>query len=254
MADIGQLYYQVEQVSADGQSISQKSSPEIETSGLELFATYNSAGELITPNIVTQYISIKGFVPSPSARFTRIGIQAPPGTKVVLNKTHSIMIGRTGIFELEADISSMYFLKTRQYTEDDDAMIRARRNGARHMKAAEEQRDLVLAAITTPEPTDNPGGADDDYNKQKSDYPYWRAYMKVEDDFHDVGYPNVEIEVLDDNDEVTTEPVMSYDKAKALYMTGINGIFRLPNPDDPSDPDNYVDIKNIVIDFLWTNS
>lgn len=47
--------------------------------------------------------------------FKRVGIQAPAGTKALINELQTIVIGRTGIYELETKITSLKILPTQTY-------------------------------------------------------------------------------------------------------------------------------------------
>ena len=40
-----------------------------------------------------------------ASQFNKVGVQAPPGTKMVMNESKQIMVGRTGIYELDEDIA-----------------------------------------------------------------------------------------------------------------------------------------------------
>lgn len=54
--------------------------------------------------------------------FTKLGVQAPPGTQFVINNNITIMIGRTGIYELDDDIeiTSLYFIPPMVYNKDEE--------------------------------------------------------------------------------------------------------------------------------------
>jgi hypothetical protein len=76
-----------------------------------------------------------------------VGIQAPSGTKVVLNEDKTILIGRTGIYELDEDISitSLYFIKPKVYIIDQEATDAALQKGSQDLATAKENRDNSLA-------------------------------------------------------------------------------------------------------------
>ena len=74
MPSIGQVYYNVLDTSS-GEYIS---------SGIDIFS-----------NIITAY---------GATEVTKVGIQATSGTRVVMNETRTIMIGRTAIYDLDDNL------------------------------------------------------------------------------------------------------------------------------------------------------
>jgi hypothetical protein len=42
-----------------------------------------------------------------------------------------------------------------------------------------------------------------------------------------------------------------YQGAYAQFLQGVNGIYRLPNPDVPDSDENFEELENIIIDFLY---
>lgn len=88
MASVGQAYYQV--VMMNGNTYTKASNVTEE----QLF---RRSGQ--TTNLVTAL---------GKTAFTKVGIQAPPGTQIVINESHTIIIGRSGLYELEARIESLY--------------------------------------------------------------------------------------------------------------------------------------------------
>lgn len=93
---VGQVYYKV--------LFAGKSAPESSINEAALF------GE--TANVVRTV---------GQSRFIKIGIQAPPGTKAVINETQTIMIGRNGLYELEADITSLRLIPIQIYETTEGA-------------------------------------------------------------------------------------------------------------------------------------
>lgn len=222
MADnIGQLYYQVERISDDKTTITTVSSPRIASGDITIFGSNH--------NIVSEF---------GAARFTRLGIQAPPGTKVVLNRTHSVIIGRTGVYELEADITHMYFVKMRKYERDEEAILKAKYDGSKMMHDAEVARIADMSAL--PWTNDFPASEEqwEDWQSSAGDKSetYWNKYIEYESKF--------------DNGENKD----GYNAGLALYQKGRNGIYKLPYPEDPSDDRNFIDLRNIVIDFIYSTT
>lgn len=70
---------------------------------------YSSEGAAInTPNTTIQSLT-DGSVFYPYLPIFQLGIQAPPGTKVYLNNnTSAVMIGHTGLFELDLNNTNTY--------------------------------------------------------------------------------------------------------------------------------------------------
>lgn len=122
MATIGQIYYQI-------------------FDGVDGYISNITEDIFFSGNIVKAYDN--------ATQFTKIGIQAPPGTQVVMNGK-TIMVGRTGIYELtDIAIKEMHFIRPKEYkrneTKSDEAII----NGAKGMQAAEEIKDSNLINIGT---------------------------------------------------------------------------------------------------------
>lgn len=123
MANIGQIYYNVLDTASG------------------TFAT-NPAVDIYT-DILPQY-------DSGVSRLTKVGIQAPSGTKVVMNGKN-IMVGRTGIYELDEDITitSLYFIKPVKYIKDEAATQRNLQEGAVAMRDAESTKEQSLATLNS---------------------------------------------------------------------------------------------------------
>ena len=95
MSAIGQIYYRVVDTSSTGDGKHDISS------GIDIYNDIVNA--------------------SSAKQFTKVGIQAPPGAQVVMNASKTIMIGRTGIYELDEDIviTSMKFVRPTVYIKDE---------------------------------------------------------------------------------------------------------------------------------------
>lgn len=121
MATVGQVYYNIVDQSSGG---------------------YISSGIDIFSDIISAY---------GATSFSKLGIQAPPGTQVVLNGSKQIIIGRTGMYELDEDITitSIYFIRTKNYVLDEDATAAALLAGAQAILAAENTRKTAIAALGT---------------------------------------------------------------------------------------------------------
>lgn len=122
MATIGQIYYQI-------------------FDGVEGYISNITEAVFFSGNIVKAYDN--------ATQFTKIGIQAPPGTQVVMNGK-TIMVGRTGIYELtDIAIKEMHFIKPKEYVRNETKSNEAIINGAKGMQAAEKAKDTSLTTIGT---------------------------------------------------------------------------------------------------------
>ena len=208
--NIGQFYYNVEQIEGEGSNTRLQTISNITTN------------QIFNSNIVEV---------AKAARFTRLGIQAPPGTKVVINRTHNIIIGRTGLYELEADITHLYFVRTIKYIKDEDAIKLAKYKGSKMMLEAEQARINNMRNLPSDYifPTSENAWSDRDER-------YWDQY---------INYENLYINGSNRN---------GYEAGLAQYQKGKNGIYKLPNPDDESADENFVVLRNVVIDYQYSTT
>lgn len=194
MATVGQIYY----------NVIDQNSGECISSGPDIFDS--------TPG---------GLVKKYGANFfTKIGIQAKPGTKVVMNDSKTIMIGSTGKYELDDNIkiTSLYFIKPLKYDKDIETSDATILEGINIIKAAEQEKENELAALPAePEKID----------KEAFDL-YWESYNKIQTTF-----------------------IKKYNEGLSKFQIGSNGIYKLPNPDQLDDPINYNDLYNIIVDFIY---
>lgn len=195
MATVGQIYYNV----IDNNS-----------------GSYIKSGEDIFTDIVNQI---------GASQFNKVGIQASPGTQIVMNNAKTIMVGRTGIYELDDDIAitAMYFVRPRKYEKDEEASAEAIEQGVAGMQAAEDARERALEQFYL----DNPVIPDRETDPEGYQA-YWDAYNNIQMTY-----------------------IAAYQEALNLYNSGINGIYVLPNPGDVNAPENYQDLYNVIIDFIY---
>lgn len=195
MATVGQIYYNV----IDNNS-----------------GSYIKSGEDIFTDIVNQI---------GASQFNKVGIQASPGTQIVMNNAKTIMVGRTGIYELDDDIAitAMYFVRPRKYEKDEEASAEAIEQGVARMQAAEDARERALEQFYV----DNPVIPDRETDPEGYQA-YWDAYNNIQMTY-----------------------IAAYQEALNLYNSGINGIYVLPNPGDINAPENYQDLYNVIIDFIY---
>lgn len=178
--------------------------------------SYVSSGQNIFSDIIAQV---------GASQFNKVGVQAPAGTKIVMNESKTIMVGRTGIYELDDDIAitNMYFIRPRKYEKDEEASQQAIEQGTEGMQAADKKRANDLEQFykenpVMPDPDTDPEG----YRA------YWDSYNNIQ-----------------------TTYIEAYQAALSLYNQGINGIYVLPNPDNIDAPENYQDLYNVIIDFIY---
>ena len=178
--------------------------------------SYVSSGQNIFSDIIAQV---------GASQFNKVGVQAPAGTKIVMNESKTIMVGRTGIYELDDDIAitNMYFIRPRKYEKDEEAAQQAIEQGTEGMQAADKKRADDLEQFykenpVMPDPDTDPEG----YRA------YWDSYNNIQ-----------------------TTYIEAYQTALSLYNQGVNGIYVLPNPDNIDAPENYQDLYNVIIDFIY---
>lgn len=195
MPTVGQIYYNV----IDNNS-----------------GSYVSSGQNIFSDIVVQV---------GASQFNKVGVQAPAGTKIVMNESKTIMVGRTGIYELDDDIAitNMYFIRPRKYEKDEEASQQAIEQGTARMQAADKKRSEDLERFYK----ENPDMPDQDTDPEGYKA-YWDAYNNIQ-----------------------TVYIEAYQTALSLYNQGVNGIYVLPNPDNVDAPENYQDLYNVIIDFIY---
>lgn len=199
MSTVGQVYYNV----IDNNS-----------------GKYISSGIDIFQDIVSSYTGKTGSV------FSKLGVQATPGTQVVFNENKTIMIGRTGIYELDDSISigSMRFVKPRKYQLDQALTDEALEQGTEGMIAADTKRKEDLEAFHEKWPDGAPSKETDPAQYTQ----YWEEYNGIQSDY-----------------------IAAYQEALNLYNQGVNGIYVLPDPENPDSALNYSDLYNVIVDFIY---
>lgn len=208
MATIGQVVYNVQDYQHSGGYIStSNNSPTTTISSTS--SNYDTNKFDIFSNIVPKFVS--------NGSFTKLGVNAPPGTRFILNTNKTILVGRSGIYELDEDIdiTSLYFVRPYNYVEDEEATEEALNLGIAGFEAAEAARKSSLA----------------DLNARKSsltDEEYWSEYVEIQEEYD-----------------------AAYQVALAQFNMGVNGIYQLPYPDNLDDDRNFQDLYNVIIDFLY---
>lgn len=129
MANIGQLYYRVPIGTEDDGTI-----------------VYSTSSQLINSFFDVNLVGLTG-----ATIWTKVGIQAPPGTQMIMNDIKEILIGRTGIYELDEDISitGLQFKQPQNYIEDIAAEEQAKEEGLRVIEQAMNAREEAYLSWTS---------------------------------------------------------------------------------------------------------
>lgn len=187
MSAIGQIYYRVVDTSSTGDG-----------------KHYISSGIDIYNDIVSA---------SNAKQFTKVGIQAPPGAQVVMNASKTIMIGRTGIYELDEDIviTSMKFVRPTVYIKDEKESESKKQEGEKIIKEAKAALEAAIAALGE-EPTDPTSDA---YKT------YWNGYNEANETY-----------------------ITAFQKGSAILNQGLNGVYK-------EDKTVIGELDNVIVDFIY---
>lgn len=187
MSAIGQIYYRVVDTSSTGDG-----------------KHYISSGIDIYNDIVSA---------SSAKQFTKVGIQAPPGAQVVMNASKTIMIGRTGIYELDEDIviTSMKFVRPTVYIKDEKESESKKQEGEKIIKDAKVALEAAIAALGE-EPTDPTSDA---YKT------YWNGYNEANETY-----------------------ITAFQKGNAILNQGLNGVYK-------EDKTVIGELDNVIVDFIY---
>lgn len=187
MSAIGQIYYRVVDTSSTGDG-----------------KHYISSGIDIYNDIVSA---------SSAKQFTKVGIQAPPGAQVVMNASKTIMIGRTGIYELDEDIviTSMKFVRPTVYIKDEKESESKKQEGEKIIKEAKVALEAAIAALGE-EPADPTSDA---YKT------YWNGYNEANETY-----------------------ITAFQKGSAILNQGLNGVYK-------EDKTVIGELDNVIVDFIY---
>lgn len=183
MATIGQVVYNLQDfhtgglISTDSNNLSNtitSDSPNYSTNRLDIFSV-----DLVVDKFNNQ-------------PFSKLGIQAPPGTKIQLNDGKLIIIGRTGVYELDEDIqvTHLKFIQPKKYKLNRAKSQEYLQTGSEGLEKAEQIRTEKLKKLN------------DEYATKDKDKAYWARYICIQNDFD-----------------------ASYSKAQSNYIIGINGFY-----------------------------
>lgn len=187
MSAIGQIYYRVVDTSSTGDG-----------------KHYISSGIDIYNDIVSA---------SSAKQFTKVGIQAPPGAQVVMNASKTIMIGRTGIYELDEDIviTSMKFVRPTVYIKDEKESESKKQEGEKIIKEAKVALEAAIAALGE-EPTDPTSDA---YKT------YWNGYNEANETY-----------------------IAAFQQGSVILNQGLNGVYK-------EDKTVIGELDNVIVDFIY---
>lgn len=161
--------------------------------------------------------------------FSKLGIQAPAGTKFYINSSTSpIMVGRTGIYELDEDINvnSLKFEKPKNYKLDKPATQECLINGINQSKAAKDFYDTYMSKIADVKQFPDNKDSQGNYTAQ-----YWKDYNVV---YKGGTLSNEEI--------IETGYAAQMEGAHSEIIRGINGVY--------TEEEEGKEINNVIIDFL----
>lgn len=144
--------------------------------------------------------------------FTKVGIQAPPGTKIVFNNSRTIMVGRTGVYEIEATINHMYIVRLVNYIHQTSNERTLKIQGIDAMQEAEKSWNTYLQGLTVP--------AIDASDTEWTEFD--KAFVARQATYD-----------------------AAYNNGLKTYLQGLNGIYE----QDKTNP--YVDVENIIIDYQY---
>lgn len=160
--------------------------------------------------------------------FSKLGIQAPPGTKFQINGI-SIMMGRTGIYELDEDVqvATLVFEEIPNYEKDDEKTGIALSEGISLMKEAKELYNTYIIKDAETNIEKYPGNVDEDKNFTTQ---YWLDYQKV-----------MTGGTLSNGTVITTGYNTLIENARSQLLQGANGIYVA---------NGTKELNNVIIDFL----
>lgn len=157
--------------------------------------------------------------------FNKLGIQAPAGTKFYINSSTSpIMIGRTGIYELDEDINVNFlrFEAPKNYELNEAETQKHLANGVSQSKTAKTFYDNYMIKIAG-----LPGNKDSQGNYTAQ---YWQDYNVV----YQGG-------TLSNKEVIETGYAAQMEGAYSEIIRGINGVY---------EEKGVKEINNVIIDFL----
>lgn len=157
--------------------------------------------------------------------FNKLGIQAPAGTKFYINSSTSpIMVGRTGIYELDESINvnSLKFEAPKNYVLNKGKTQECLVEGINQTKAAKSFYDEYMTKIAG-----LPGNTDSQKNYTSQ---YWKDYNVI----YQGG-------TLSNGENIENGYSAQMEGTYNSMIQGINGVY---------DEKGVKEINNVIIDFL----
>lgn len=244
----------------------QQSGGRISTSGANVFSTIVDTDPGYKANRINIYENLVSHYNGQG--FTKIGIQAAPGTQFILNKTKGMIVGRNGIYELDDDIiiTELAFVKPRFYRLDTKATQDKLDNGSQAISVAEKARsnslktldedyklkDLLVSEVKLSQDGTKYIYPNKIYTDWKDKQPqFFTTYSDNEDGTFSVDKDVVDSALVQFNKDYWTEYTeiqntyqAAYEPAYADLNLGLNGVYEIDNSVEG-------DLENVIIDFLY---
>lgn len=213
---IGQIVYNLEDFGGTGGLISTKEG----STGNDIICS------IISGDINEEYEKNKINIFKPllkNKNIYKLGIQGPTGTKFLLNVVEDgdnyiggqeIMLGRTGIYEIDDDvnINNLVFIRPKRWKLDEELSQNSVSSGINEMLTA---KVTFLNKINELEPLELVSQTNETQIKN-----YWETF-----------------------DTIHEEYLENYNTGRKNFVKGINGIYK----EDKSEEDLY----NIIIDYIY---
>ena len=171
--------------------------------------------------------------------FTKLGVQATPGTRMIVNGQKEIMVGRTGIFEIDdVTITELKFIPVKQYVYDAEQSQKLIDQGWAIMMAAHYGVDDERV-----DQTKLPQEGDDNWDEW-AEYTDYEGFDDLVADLDPTAadYQEQYVAYAETYEEIFT---MGYD----IYQSGINGVYVPKTNEDGSEVN--ADLTDVIIDFVW---
>lgn len=249
MANVGQLYYNLDD--------------------------YNNSGQKITSSVFTQQTIYENFFGIGKAlanqAFKKLGIQAPPGTVVLIGTASDqeataqrVMIGRTGIYEMEDDevyVKYFRFEKQYQWIYDENGTTEKRKEGERALK------ETYLMFNTNKEQCNHAEyyilSNSNDFThvtyyleKEEEEEIYFVPKDKLPENTMPINYYKLQNFPADTTDYwsrydiIFNDYALQYEAAYGTYLQGVNGVYKRIETNNEDEPFELLDPQNVIIDYI----
>lgn len=196
MAEIGQILYNVDGI--------ENTKP---------LSNEKTAFEILTTNIMNG-----GFI-SQGKQIIKLSVQGEPGVKLQINGSNEIMIGRTGIYELDERVivTNLKIIPIRKYKLDEETTNQAK-----------------VDALTT---------------FSKLNATAWQGGT-TSDDFDSA----IKNNTLQDWIKTQQQDIENFHQGYIKYLQGKNGIYKPINiTENQTSEDAYEKLNNLIIDYVTEN-